>query len=373
MGKYYVYRHIRLDKNEVFYVGIGTKTKNNAKSIKSIYGRAYVYGKNSRSAWWKRIYNKTPIQVDIIWESDNYDEVKQKEIEFIQLYGRQDLRKGTLVNMTDGGDGVINRIVRDKQKNRLKNSPRNPVYVYDKFGKLIDEFPNYTRAEKTLGLSKGYIYQYLKTNNHIKLEYRFFKDFQGLNIEPNYTIACGDINNVPIKKFFKVSEAALEFSVKTQNIHRALKNKNCKSCGYYWWYLHEDVSQIKRIKPPPSKKLVQVYVYSSEGKYLFKHLGVSSLSKKLNIHKQEISNVLCGRKLHYKKYVFKYLYEGDTIPKVFTGIKAVLKVDINNNVIKKYNSYDEAAIDCGRIKQTIIDRCKQPNKLYENYYWKTEI
>lgn len=24
-GKYYLYRHIRLDTNEVFYVGIGTK------------------------------------------------------------------------------------------------------------------------------------------------------------------------------------------------------------------------------------------------------------------------------------------------------------------------------------------------------------
>ena len=28
-GKYYLYRHIRLDKNEPFYIGIGTK--NNAK------------------------------------------------------------------------------------------------------------------------------------------------------------------------------------------------------------------------------------------------------------------------------------------------------------------------------------------------------
>lgn len=26
-GKYYLYRHIRLDKNEPFYIGIGTKNK----------------------------------------------------------------------------------------------------------------------------------------------------------------------------------------------------------------------------------------------------------------------------------------------------------------------------------------------------------
>ena len=30
-GKYYLYRHIRLDKNEPFYIGIGTKKESKAK------------------------------------------------------------------------------------------------------------------------------------------------------------------------------------------------------------------------------------------------------------------------------------------------------------------------------------------------------
>jgi hypothetical protein len=37
-----------------------------------------------------------------------------KEKEFIQLYGRKDLGLGELVNMTDGGDGTIGRILSEE-------------------------------------------------------------------------------------------------------------------------------------------------------------------------------------------------------------------------------------------------------------------
>lgn len=34
MGKHYLYRHIRLDKNEPFYIGIGTKYKSIAEGCR---------------------------------------------------------------------------------------------------------------------------------------------------------------------------------------------------------------------------------------------------------------------------------------------------------------------------------------------------
>jgi uncharacterized protein involved in tellurium resistance len=36
------------------------------------------------------------------------EQAKEKEKEFIALYGRVDLKSGCLVNLTDGGDGVLN-------------------------------------------------------------------------------------------------------------------------------------------------------------------------------------------------------------------------------------------------------------------------
>lgn len=102
--KYYLYRHIRLDKNEPFYIGRGTKSTRNYTTIKSYYSRAYC--KSHRSNLWKSIVAKTNYEVEILFESDNIEFIKQKEIEFIALYGRIIKGDGILVNITEGGESL---------------------------------------------------------------------------------------------------------------------------------------------------------------------------------------------------------------------------------------------------------------------------
>jgi hypothetical protein len=93
----YVYRHIRLDKNEPFYIGISNDVNK---------GRSRE--KTRRSKLWNRIVDKTDFDVEILFDDIPYHEAKAKEIEFIELYGRIDLGNGTLANLTNGGDGTIN-------------------------------------------------------------------------------------------------------------------------------------------------------------------------------------------------------------------------------------------------------------------------
>ena len=62
----YVYRHIRLDKNEPFYIGIGTDNN---------YKRAY--SKNSRNIFWERVVKKTNYDVEIIMDNLTKDKAKQ--------------------------------------------------------------------------------------------------------------------------------------------------------------------------------------------------------------------------------------------------------------------------------------------------------
>ena len=106
-GKYYLYRHIRLDKNEPFYIGIGSKKDKNFYACSSEYERAYT--NTSRSTFWKNITSKTDYEVEILLESDDYEFIQQKEIEFIALYKRIDCCQGLLVNLTDGGEGSLGR------------------------------------------------------------------------------------------------------------------------------------------------------------------------------------------------------------------------------------------------------------------------
>jgi hypothetical protein len=92
----YVYRHIRLDKNEPFYIGIGSDSK---------YLRAYT--NRSRNQHWKNIVNVTDYYVEILFDDISFKFACEKEIEFISLYGRVDKKTGILVNLTDGGQGTL--------------------------------------------------------------------------------------------------------------------------------------------------------------------------------------------------------------------------------------------------------------------------
>ena len=52
MGEYYLYRHIRLDKDEPFYIGIGKK-RENFNTYNQEFERAY--SRSHRNKHWKNI------------------------------------------------------------------------------------------------------------------------------------------------------------------------------------------------------------------------------------------------------------------------------------------------------------------------------
>jgi len=89
-----VYFHKRKDTNEVFYVGIG-------KSIKR------AYSKYSRTDFWHNIVNKVGYHIEIIHKGLTWDEACEYEKKYIKEFGRKDLRLGSLVNLTDGGEGQL--------------------------------------------------------------------------------------------------------------------------------------------------------------------------------------------------------------------------------------------------------------------------
>lgn len=91
----YVYLHSDLTNNIPFYVGIGSDTK---------YLRAF--SKKRRSKFWKDFTSKKAYKVEILYDELSWIEACKKEIELIKLYGRRNKNTGTLVNITDGGEGV---------------------------------------------------------------------------------------------------------------------------------------------------------------------------------------------------------------------------------------------------------------------------
>lgn len=161
-GQFYIYRHIRLDLNVPFYIGFGTKQVRGRE--RSVYARAYA-GKKGRGDDWRYIVSKINYEVEILYETDDIEIAKQKEIEFISLY------RETLVNVTDGGDNC---------------SPecKKMVYQYSLDGEFIKYFQSANEASRMLWVSSSVLNRCLtgkrKSNN--AFGFQWFYEFKGKQI-----------------------------------------------------------------------------------------------------------------------------------------------------------------------------------------------
>lgn len=128
-----------MDTFEVFYVGIGREIN---------YKRAY--NKYSRNNWWKRVVNKTEYQVEILASNLIKEEACELEMLLIQEYGRKDLGKGNLVNMTDGGESnsgfVTPEHVKKKQSEARKGKPTVKGEAHPMFGKFGELHHNFNKV-----------------------------------------------------------------------------------------------------------------------------------------------------------------------------------------------------------------------------------
>ena len=97
-----LYRHVK-PNGETFYIGISGNFKR-------------PYEKSTRNHLWKKIVNKYGYEVQIIKQNLSKDDVCELEKILISWYGRIDLKSGTLCNMTDGGEGVLNKSYETKLK-----------------------------------------------------------------------------------------------------------------------------------------------------------------------------------------------------------------------------------------------------------------
>lgn len=115
-----IYKHIRLDTLEVFYIGIGKKSER-------------AFSKQRRNKYWHSIVNKFGYKVELINEVESWKEACEIEIKLIEQFGRKDKNTGTLVNMTSGGEGAHDmseeskKSISEKMK-VLRLGINNPMY-----------------------------------------------------------------------------------------------------------------------------------------------------------------------------------------------------------------------------------------------------
>lgn len=254
-----VYKHIRIDTKDVFYVGIG-KTLNRA------------YTRCSRNKYWKNIVNKCSgkFLVEILHTDITWEEACQKEKEYIKHYGRSDVFLGKLCNLTDGGEGISNLKhtpesklkISIATKNRFKNKThcrkggvfinRNSrrvvlinlkTYIIHRFNTLVEAalFLNTssTRVRRACVVSKSISNYYLKfghilTKQEIEeLKNKIVYDLSDksiINTTKDYSFVQKKVINLETKEIFSsISEVCRKYGFNNSTLNRQLngvtKNK----------------------------------------------------------------------------------------------------------------------------------------------------
>jgi hypothetical protein len=213
-----VYQHRRLDDNTVFYIGIGKDTSR-------------AYSKKKRNKYWKNIVNKVGYAVDILIDGCSIDDAKIVEIGMISDYGRIDLKLGTLVNMTDGGDGTINHSpeVIESISQKLKGRHRSTEAIEkQRLTKIGTKLSNETKL-KISNSHKGKVF----TEEHKRKLSEKAKRSKFNRRKPIFQL---DVFGNIINEFDGATTAIQALNLKhTTSISNALKN-GTKSAGYFWKY-----------------------------------------------------------------------------------------------------------------------------------------
>jgi len=114
--RYYIYQHYIPDSKIPFYIGKGKVNQN---------GNVRAFSKRNRNTYWKNIVNKFGYLVNITHENICNDEASSIEKYLIDFFGRRDLKKGNLVNLTDGGEGSVNYKHSHKSKDKIGQKSRS--------------------------------------------------------------------------------------------------------------------------------------------------------------------------------------------------------------------------------------------------------
>jgi hypothetical protein len=207
----YIYRHIRLDKNEPFYIGIGKSD--------SDFKRAYSY--KNRNVYWNNIVNQTKYKIEIMLEGVTWEEACKKEIEFINLY-KKNTQKGSLCNIANGGEGgYLSEEINEKRRqslmgHKVTEETKEKIRLKAKGRKATDK----TKSKMSLSHKLNKTGIWLKNQGHDNG--RAFKVYQ-------YTV-----DEVFVKEWDCAQYAIQFYKMNRTSITDCIKGRQKTAGGFMW-------------------------------------------------------------------------------------------------------------------------------------------
>ena len=236
----YLYRHIRLDTNQPFYIGIG-------KDDGGLFKRAKI--KSKRNPIWRNITRKSDYRIEIVLDDLTWDEAQQKEREFIAIYGRM-FDGGVLSNMTIGGDGHTGMYGALNKRFGVPMSESTKAKMKDSFKKTAEALGSpwiKKKTEKVVDPTKKRPWNYGKKTG-------LSESIKAAHKRQEKKVLQIDVSGRYFIEYHSVSEAAKIMGFHKGNISNACrKRRGAKTYQGFIWEYTENVS-------PDNVKLLQELV-----------------------------------------------------------------------------------------------------------------
>ncbi len=264
-NKFYIYIHYTLD-NVPFYVGKGNKNR--------------CLHKSNRSKWWNNIVNKYGYYIKIEEINLDEDECFQKEIYWIDYFGRKGLHQGTLVNLTNGGEGVSGRIYTDKEKINKSNYFKNNLEILQNTGNRINYFGKqlFGNTNPNFG-NKG-------SNNSIS------KAVVKLDLKGNYICEYGSLKEAEIDN-------------KVKGVYQVCNGRRNQLNGFFYTYKenYTNNNYIIKLSKNNKKVVLQIDVITN---VIIKKYNSTMETKIDGFYPNNVAQVCRGDKKTHKGFLWKY-------------------------------------------------------------------
>jgi NUMOD3 motif len=262
---YYVYKHIRLDRDDSekpFYVGKGCRSRHLSKS--------------SRTGYWHNIVILHGYRTKIIEKGLTEKEAFDKEVELIAYYRELAFAEA---NFLDGGGEGWHHTEKTKEKLRQKH-----------IGKKLSE----QHKEKLSISHKG------KKQSQETVEKRSAK-LKGIPRSEDIKNKISKANTGKKQSLDRI-EKTRQARLGTKHTEETKKKIGESQKGKF-------VSEETKIKTSISLGGKLFVVFNKEGTFLFEIINIAECARILNVDRASINHCLLGKYKSCKGYTFKYKEE----------------------------------------------------------------
>jgi len=337
---------------------------------------------------------------EILFKNLTEKEAKQKEVELIKYNNTMNKNKG--YNLSYGGEGEIGFKISETSKEKMRFSAYRPIVQLKENGDFVRDWDGIKQASDYYNVTSNVIikcckkekktcrgFRWLYKEDYYKLskeeiEEKINKDriFGGCKPVIQLDIDCKFIN-----EFNSTIEVEKKLGYHNSTISSCCNNHTKTEHGFIWIYkkdyeklTKEDLIEIS-VEAKNRGIRVKIIQLDKSGEYLNIFYSAKEAGDYVGVCGSSILACCNNKTKMIKGYIWVYekdyknMLKNNTISDLVkyknkANKKKIAQLDENNNILKVFNSVNEAKIYSGISRNKIVDCCNNKLENINGFKWK---